>query len=51
MTRQQYRAQLAEKNVQGTLPQTGSENSAAIVALGAVAAMFGFGLAGKKREF
>ena len=33
------------------LPQTGNENSAAVVALGAVSAMFGLGLAAKKREF
>jgi LPXTG-motif cell wall-anchored protein len=34
-----------------SLPQTGNENSAAVVALGAVSAMFGLGLAAKKREF
>ena len=34
-----------------TLPQTGNENASAIVALGAVSAMFGLGLAAKKREF
>ena len=33
------------------LPQTGNENTAAVVALGAVSAMFGLGLAAKKREF
>lgn len=34
-----------------SLPQTGNENSAAVVALGAIASMFGLGLAGKKREW
>ena len=33
------------------LPQTGNKNTSAVVALGAVAAMFGLGLAAKKREF
>ena len=33
------------------LPQTGNENASAVVALGAVSAMFGLGLAAKKREF
>ena len=31
--------------------KTGNENASAIVALGAVSAMFGLGLAAKKREF
>ena len=34
-----------------TLPQTGNENGVAAIALGAAAAMFGLGLAGKKREY
>ena len=33
------------------LPQTGNKSTSAVVALGAVAAMFGLGLAAKKREF
>lgn len=49
----------AVKNVKGNaqntkaaaLPQTGNNNASAVVALGAVSAMFGLGLAAKKREF
>ena len=41
----------AAKKDSEALPQTGNENSAAVVALGAVSAMFGLGLAAKKREF
>ncbi|MGM9892163.1 LPXTG cell wall anchor domain-containing protein [Limosilactobacillus sp.] len=58
VTKAQYEAYVANKAQQNgsqasaaTLPQTGNENSAAIVALGAVSAMFGLGLAAKKREF
>ena len=46
MTREQYKAQ------QANLPQTGNENSKAVVALGVLAGMFGLGLASKgKKEF
>ena len=46
MTREQYKAQ------QANLPQTGNENSKAVVALGVLAGMFGLGLAAKtKKEF
>lgn len=46
MTREQYKAQQAE------LPQTGNENSKAVVALGVLAGMFGLGIAAKgKKEF
>ncbi|WP_414152562.1 SEC10/PgrA surface exclusion domain-containing protein [Limosilactobacillus reuteri] len=46
MTREEYKAQ------QANLPQTGNENSKAIVALGVLAGMFGLGLASKgKKEF
>lgn len=41
----------ATANDSKALPQTGNENALAIVALGAVSAMFGLGLAAKKREF
>ena len=41
----------ASANDSKALPQTGNENTAAVVALGAVSAMFGLGLAAKKREF
>ena len=41
----------AKKNDSATLPQTGNKNTSAVVALGAVSAMFGLGLAAKKREF
>ena len=58
VTKAQYEAYVANKAQQNgaqattaALPQTGNENSAAIVALGAVSAMFGLGLAAKKREF
>ena len=59
VTKAQYEAYVANKAQQNgaqtataaTLPHTGNENSAAIVALGAVSAMFGLGLAAKKREF
>ncbi|WP_283574642.1 SEC10/PgrA surface exclusion domain-containing protein [Limosilactobacillus ingluviei] len=46
MTREEYKAQ------QANLPQTGNENSKAVVALGVLAGMFGLGLAAKtKKEF
>lgn len=46
MTREEYKAQ------QANLPQTGNENSKAVVALGVLAGMFGLGLASKgKKEF
>lgn len=38
-------------NSKGELPQTGNENSAAVVALGAITSMLGLGLTAKKREF
>ena len=41
----------ATANDSKSLPQTGNENTSAVVALGAVSAMFGLGLAAKKREF
>ena len=41
----------ATANDSKSLPQTGNENASAVVALGAVSAMFGLGLAAKKREF
>lgn len=43
MTREAYKAQQAK------LPQTGNTDSAALIALGAIASMFGFGLVAKKR--
>ena len=43
MTREAYKAQQAK------LPQTGNNNSTALIALGAIASMFGFGLVAKKR--
>ncbi|MCC4421101.1 SEC10/PgrA surface exclusion domain-containing protein [Limosilactobacillus reuteri] len=43
MTREAYKAQQAK------LPQTGNTDSAALIALGAIASMFGFGLVTKKR--
>lgn len=46
MTREAYKAQKA------SLPQTGNENSKAVVALGVLAGMFGLGIAAKdKKEF
>lgn len=46
MTREQYKAQ------QNELPQTGNENSKAVIALGVLAGMFGLSLASKgKKEF
>ncbi|WP_143453793.1 SEC10/PgrA surface exclusion domain-containing protein [Ligilactobacillus salivarius] len=46
MTREQYKAQRNE------LPQTGNENSKAVIALGVLAGMFGLSLASKgKKEF
>ena len=46
MTREEYKAQ------QANLPQTGNENSKAVVALGVLAGRFGLGLASKgKKEF
>ncbi|WP_242362065.1 LPXTG cell wall anchor domain-containing protein [Limosilactobacillus antri] len=36
---------------EASLPQTGNENSAAVIALGAIASMLGLGLAGEKRNF
>ncbi|WP_295746956.1 KxYKxGKxW signal peptide domain-containing protein [uncultured Limosilactobacillus sp.] len=51
MTRAEYRAQQNNtKTNSNKLPQTGSEDSAAVMALGAVSAMLGLGLAAKKRE-
>ncbi|MRH09749.1 LPXTG cell wall anchor domain-containing protein [Lactobacillus reuteri] len=44
MTREQYKAQQAE------LPQTGNENSKAVVALGVLAGMFGLGIAAKGKK-
>lgn len=44
MTREAYKAQQAK------LPQTGNSNSTALIALGAIASMFGFGLVAKKKE-
>lgn len=41
----------ANKSDAASLPQTGNNDNSAIVALGAVSAMFGLGLAAKKREF
>ncbi|OTA84740.1 SEC10/PgrA surface exclusion domain-containing protein [Limosilactobacillus reuteri] len=46
MTREQYKQQ------QASLPQTGNENSKAVIALGVLAGMFGLGIAAKgKKEF
>ncbi|MCC4341025.1 SEC10/PgrA surface exclusion domain-containing protein [Limosilactobacillus reuteri] len=46
MTREQYKAQQAK------LPQTGNNDSKAVIALGVLAGMFGFGLVTKgKKEF
>lgn len=45
MTREAYKAQQAK------LPQTGNNNSTALIALGAIASMFGFGLVAKKKEW
>ncbi|MRN05921.1 LPXTG cell wall anchor domain-containing protein [Lactobacillus sp. 0.1XD8-4] len=46
MTREQYKAQQAK------LPQTGNNDSKAVIALGVLAGMFGFGLITKgKKEF
>ncbi|WP_283577926.1 SEC10/PgrA surface exclusion domain-containing protein [Limosilactobacillus reuteri] len=44
MTREQYKAQ------QAALPQTGNENSKAVVALGVLAGMFGLGIAAKGKK-
>ena len=51
LTRAEYRAQQNAAAKSNTLPQTGNSESAAAVALGAVSAMLGLGLASKKREF
>ena len=57
VTKAQYEAHVAANTNKSqsanaaALPQTGNENSAAVMALGAVSAMFGLGLAAKKREF
>ncbi|MGN1284718.1 MAG: LPXTG cell wall anchor domain-containing protein, partial [Candidatus Limosilactobacillus intestinavium] len=58
---QSVKATLANKSVvkndqndaakSNNLPQTGNENSAAVMALGAVSAMLGLGMVAKKREF
>lgn len=45
MTREAYKAQQAK------LPQTGNNNSPVLLALGAIASMFGFGLVAKKKEW
>ncbi|EDX43536.1 SEC10/PgrA surface exclusion domain-containing protein [Limosilactobacillus reuteri] len=45
MTREAYKAQQAK------LPQTGNNNSTALIALGAIASMFGFGLVAKKKQW
>ena len=45
MTREAYKAQQAK------LPQTGSTDSTALISLGAIASMFGFGLVAKKKEY
>ncbi|MBB1079274.1 SEC10/PgrA surface exclusion domain-containing protein [Limosilactobacillus sp. STM2_1] len=46
MTREEYKAQQAK------LPQTGNENSKAVIALGVLSGMFGLGLVAKsKKEF
>ena len=46
MTREQYKQQ------QASLPQTGNENSKAVIALGVLAGLFGLGVAAKgKKEF
>ena len=50
MTRAQYRAQLNSAAKQNALPQTSNEDSVGIMALGTVSAMFGLGLAARKRE-
>lgn len=46
-TREQYRESQQAQN----LPQTGSNSSTAVIALGAFSAMLGLGFAAKKREF
>ncbi|MCC4376640.1 LPXTG cell wall anchor domain-containing protein, partial [Limosilactobacillus reuteri] len=52
VTRAEYKAANKQNNAKAeTLPQTGNESGVAAVALGAAAAMFGLGLAGKKREY
>lgn len=43
--------QMTKNNKNGTLPQTGNSNSAAIIALGALTSMFGLGLVTKKKEW
>ena len=43
--------QTTKNNENGTLPQTGNSNSAAIIALGALTSMFGLGLVTKKKEW
>ena len=44
MTREQYKQQ------QALLPQTGNENSKAVIALGVLAGMFGLGIAAKGKK-
>ena len=44
MTREQYKQQ------QASLPQTGNENSKAVIALGVLAGMFGLGIAAKGKK-
>ncbi len=52
VTRAEYKAANNQNSTKAeTLPQTGNENGVAAIALGAAAAMFGLGLAGKKREY
>lgn len=52
MTRAEYKdAQSNQERNNTTLPQTGNEDSAAVMALGAVSAMLGLGMVAKKREF
>lgn len=52
MTRAEYKnAQNNNAAKSNNLPQTGNENSAAVMALGAVSAMLGLGMVAKKREF
>lgn len=47
-TREQYREGQQEA---GNLPQTGNANSAAVIALGAISAMLGLGLAARKQRY
>ncbi len=51
MTRAEYREAQQNAAKKNSLPQTGNNDSSAVVALGAVSAMLGLGLAAKKREF